>query len=79
MIGRERKTKTLPLTSRNFKRICVLNRMTPTDCIALSGKHKDTVYRALRNPSQFKPTIQKLEELLPNRKVPDARTKAFAN
>jgi len=65
----EGKTKTLPLTTRNFKRICVLNRLTPSDCIRMTGKHRDTIYKALRNPRHFKPTIRLLEDLLPNREV----------
>ena len=60
---------TLELTTENFRRICALNRMTPAECIAKSGKAQDTVYKALRNPRQFTPTIKILETLLPDREV----------
>ena len=61
--------KTLALTTKNFRRICALNRKLPADVISASGRTKQAVYRAMRNPRQYKPTIQMLETLLPERIV----------
>lgn len=60
----------LKLNTKNYGRICGLNGLKPSEVPSKIGKHRDTIYRALRTPHHFAPTIELLEKALPIREVP---------
>ncbi|MBC8095744.1 MAG: hypothetical protein H7Y43_08020 [Akkermansiaceae bacterium] len=59
----------LKLNKKNYRRICGLNGLLPAEVPTRIGRTKVTVYRALKNPRQFTPTLRLLEQALPIREV----------
>jgi hypothetical protein len=60
----------MKINTKNFKIICGLNGLTPLGLCGRIGRHKTTVYKALREPQRFGPTVQAIEEALPVRELP---------
>lgn len=56
---------------KNFARICGLNGYQVREVVAKSKRNKSTIYKALREPHNFGPTVEVLERLLPVREVPE--------
>lgn len=60
----------MKINRKNLKRICGLNGTTPSELATCIGRHRDTIYKALRNPEHFKPTVREIEKALPIRRLP---------
>ncbi len=61
------------INTKNFRYICGLNGLTPSSLPKKIRRHRDTMYRALRNPGQFKPTYKRILTALPIREVPNEK------
>lgn len=62
------------INPKNFRRICGLNGLTVVELAKQIIRHRDTLNRAVRNPSQFKPTYERILKALPIRQTPSRKS-----
>ncbi len=59
----------MKLTTATFRKICGLNGLTVAEPCDRIDRHKTTVYRALKNPQRFHPTLDLINDALPIRQT----------
>lgn len=58
------------INTKNFARICGLNGMTADEVARKIKKHRTTLWKAVKEPHRFKPTFQRICQVLPIRNLP---------
>lgn len=62
--------KTLPLDTEHVRRLAILNGFDGvTDLAKRVGRRRETVWRALRNPRRYGPTIKAVSAALERRRI----------